>query len=94
MLTILSWVFTTSLLFGRCGVAGVGADHEVQKLFGLPTSIVGTFDTFDNAADKYCYVAQRFCPSWMVARDVLKVNCSNDCFAMKKMPIVEILQSW
>jgi hypothetical protein len=42
MMTILSWAFAIIIIYGRCGVAGVGADFEVQTIVGLPTSLVGT----------------------------------------------------
>jgi hypothetical protein len=43
MMTTLSWAFAIVILYGKCGVAGLGAEYEVHKILGFPSSIVGTF---------------------------------------------------
>lgn len=43
LMTILSWCFAVAILFGRCGLAGIGAQFEIQQVFGLPSAIIGTF---------------------------------------------------
>jgi len=40
---VASFVCAITVLYGRFGVAGLDADFEVSTVFGIPTSILGTF---------------------------------------------------